>query len=111
MAGTTAGGALFTALLWLAGKRMNPADPADLLTTIAAEDTFDAAPDLPRITARTLIIGGARDRFYGTRLFVETANRIPAARLCLYRHQGHAGTITSRHTVAEIDHFLTTSGR
>lgn len=108
LAGTTAGGALLTALMWMAGARMNPADPADLLTTIAAEDVFDAAPDLPRISVPALVIGGAKDRFYGPLLFAETANRIPAARLCLYRREGHLGAIASRSTIAEIDRFLTT---
>lgn len=106
LAGTAAGGALLAALMWLAGRRMNPADPADLLAMIAAEDRFDATPDLARITAPTLMIAGARDRFYSPRLFVETAHRIPAARLCLYRRKGHAGTIAARATMAEIDHFL-----
>ncbi|KUL25606.1 hypothetical protein ADL15_40390 [Actinoplanes awajinensis subsp. mycoplanecinus] len=107
LAGTGIGGALLTALLWLAGPQLDQQDPADLLTTIAAEDVFDAAPELPRISAPTLIIGGARDRFYSPRLFIETANRIPSARFCLYRRKGHLGTIASRRAVTEIDRFLT----
>lgn len=111
LAGTTAGGALFAALMWLAGERMNPADPADLLTTIAAEDVFDAAPELPRIAAPTMVIGGGRDRFYSPLLFAETAERIPQGSLRLYPHKGHVGTITYRRAIAEIDRFLAAEPR
>ncbi|MEU4425792.1 alpha/beta hydrolase [Actinoplanes sp. NPDC024001] len=97
----------FTALLWLLGARMTPADPADLLITIAAEDGFDAWPDLPRITAPTLIVGGARDGFYSPQLFRETADRIPDGRLLLHRRKGHAGTSAGAATVREIRRFLT----
>lgn len=36
-----------TALMWLFGTRMNPPDPTDLLTTVDAEDGFDATADDP----------------------------------------------------------------
>jgi pimeloyl-ACP methyl ester carboxylesterase len=35
-----------------------------MLATVAAEDVFDAAPELHRITAPTLLVAGGRDRFY-----------------------------------------------
>ncbi|MFI7539720.1 alpha/beta fold hydrolase [Actinoplanes sp. NPDC049599] len=107
LAATTIGGALFTMLMWLAGGRMNPADPADLLITIAAEDIFDAAPDLPRVLAPTLVVGGARDRFYSPELFAVTAELPPSARLCLYPGKGHVGTVAHRRAIMEIDRFLT----
>lgn len=106
MAASTAGGWLTSALLWSAGHRMTPVDPTDLLITIAAEDVFDAAPQLARITAPTLLVGGARDRFYSPELFRETARRIPSARLRLYPDKGHFGTISARATTAEIQRFL-----
>jgi pimeloyl-ACP methyl ester carboxylesterase len=107
LAGGTAGRWAMTALLWLVGPRMTPPDPADLLTTIAAEDTFDAWSDLPRIDVPALVIGGARDGFYSPALFRETADRIPGARLMLYRAKGHVGTVSSPTTIREIQRFLT----
>jgi homoserine acetyltransferase len=85
---------------------MNPADPADLLIIITAEDIFDAAPGLPRVLAPTLVIGGARDRFYSPELFAETTERLRATRLCLYPRKGHVGTIMHRPAITEIDRFL-----
>jgi pimeloyl-ACP methyl ester carboxylesterase len=111
LAATTAGGWLAAALMWLVGPRMSAADPNDLLITIDAEDTFDAAPDLSRITAPTLVIGGARDRFYSPDLFRETADRVPGARLRLYQGKGHLGTVSHRPATDEILRFLTTDNR
>jgi pimeloyl-ACP methyl ester carboxylesterase len=110
MAASTAGGRLTTVLLWLTAGRMNPRDANDLVITIAAEDVFDAAPQLPRIIASTLVIGGARDRFYSPELFRETARSIPAARLRLYSGKGHFGTIASRTSIAEALSFLSDAG-
>jgi pimeloyl-ACP methyl ester carboxylesterase len=56
-----------------------------MLVKVAAEDAFDACPQLHRITAPTLLVVGSRDRFYSPELFRETAERIPAGRLRLYR--------------------------
>ncbi|WP_203790620.1 alpha/beta fold hydrolase [Paractinoplanes rishiriensis] len=106
LAGGVAGRWCCTALLWLFGRRMTAADPTDLLVTVAAEDTFDAARDLPRIAAPTLVIGGARDGFYNPQLFRETAYRIPDARLVLYRRKGHAATVAGRAAAREIAEFL-----
>jgi pimeloyl-ACP methyl ester carboxylesterase len=106
LAATATGGVLFTALMWLFGARMNPPDPADLLATIDAEDTFDATADLPRITAPTLLIAGGRDRFYGPDLFRRTADAIPDARLRLYPGRGHVGVMAHRPAIREIERFL-----
>lgn len=43
---------------------MAPEDPTDLLVTLDAEDAFDVGEQLHRISAPTLVIGGARDPFY-----------------------------------------------
>ena len=59
-----------------------------MLVTVAAEDTFDASPELHRITAPTLLVAGGRDRFYTPELFRETAEGIPNARLRLYQDKG-----------------------
>ena len=109
LAATTAGGRIYGLLLWLFGAKLAPADPADMLIVIDAEDGFDAAPQLHRVTAPTLVVAGDRDRNYTPELFRETADRIPGARLRLYRGKGHASIATLRYrpAVREILGFLT----
>jgi pimeloyl-ACP methyl ester carboxylesterase len=109
LATTAVGGRLYAALLWLFGPRMRPRDPSDMLMVIDAEDRFDAAGQLHRITAPTLVIAGDRDHYYTPELFRETAERIPGARLRLYRGKGHASIATLRYkpAVDEILEFLT----
>ena len=108
LAATTAGGQLYAALLWLFGPKLAPADPADMLIVIDAEDGFDAAPQLHRVTAPTLVVAGDRDRNYTPELFGETTDRIPGARLRLYPGKGHASiaTLRCRPAVREILGFL-----
>lgn len=108
LAATPTGGIVLTALMWLFGKRMDPPDAADLLTTIDAEDSFDAAADLQRVRAPTLIIAGGRDRFYSQELFRRTAEAIPDARLHLYPRKGHVGVIAHRPVIREVLRFLAT---
>ena len=62
---------------WLAGRSFAPEDPADMLVTLAAEDSFDAEQDLHRVLAPTLVLGGTADPFYSEDLFRRTANGIP----------------------------------
>jgi pimeloyl-ACP methyl ester carboxylesterase len=97
-------GAMFQALMWLAGRRMT-VDVSDLVTTVRAEDTFDVTADLSGIGAPTLVVAGARDRFYGCGLFRETAAGIPGAELILYRGKGHFGTIVHRDAIRQIGRF------
>jgi len=40
-----------------------PAEPADVLVTLDAEDAFDVEADLPRVTAPALVIGGGNDNY------------------------------------------------
>ena len=98
-------------LLWLSGALLSRVDPSDMLVTIDAEDRFDAAPQLHRIGAPTLLLAGERDRYYTPELFRETAKRIPNARLRLYPTKGHASiaTLTYKPAVREILEFLTVS--
>jgi pimeloyl-ACP methyl ester carboxylesterase len=109
LATTAAGGRLYGALLWLAGPKLDPENPSDMLMVIDAEDRFDAAAQLHRITAPTLIIAGERDRNYTPGLFRETAERIPGARLRLYPGKGHApiATLAYQPAVGELLGFLT----
>ena len=109
LATTPVGSRLYAALLWLAGPKLHPEDPSDMLVVIDAEDRFNAAPGLHRITAPTLVIAGDRDRNYTPELFRETAEGIPGARLRLYPGKGHASiaTLTHKPAVREILGFLT----
>jgi pimeloyl-ACP methyl ester carboxylesterase len=106
LAATAATGRAFAVLGWLLGTSQRVQDPSDMLVTVAAEDSFDAAPELHRITAPTLLVAGGRDRFYTPELFGETADRISGARLALYQRKGHAGVITHRPAIREIIAFL-----
>jgi pimeloyl-ACP methyl ester carboxylesterase len=106
LAATAAGGRAFAALGWLFAGSQRADDPSDMLVTVAAEDTFDASPELHRITAPTLLVAGGRDRFYAPELFRETAERIPGARLRLYQDKGHAGVMTHKPAIREIVDFL-----
>ena len=90
----------FAAMMWLFGGGQRVEDPSDMLVTVAAEDAFDASPQLHRIAAPTLLVAGGRDRFYSPELFRETAERIPGARLRLYPGKGHAGVMTAQSSEA-----------
>ena len=48
-----------------------------------------ATQRLGSITTPTLIVGGDRDAFYGSRVFQETAALLPRSRLVLYKGRGH----------------------
>jgi pimeloyl-ACP methyl ester carboxylesterase len=78
---------------WMMGRHD---DPTDMIVTIEAEDVFDATPDLHRIAAPTLVVGGDRDGFYSPEIFRATADGIPNARLCLYEGKGHVGALGKR---------------
>jgi pimeloyl-ACP methyl ester carboxylesterase len=106
LAATATGGRAFAALMWLFGGSQRPDDPSDMLVTVAAEDAFNASPELHHITAPTLLVAGGRDRFYSPELFRETAERIPDARLSLYHDKGHAGVMTHKPAIREIVAFL-----
>jgi pimeloyl-ACP methyl ester carboxylesterase len=106
LAATAVGGRAFAALMWLFGASQRADDPSDMLVTVAAEDVFDASPQLHRIAAPTLLVAGDRDQFYSPELFRETAERIPNARLSLYQDKGHAGVLTHRPAIREVVAFL-----
>jgi pimeloyl-ACP methyl ester carboxylesterase len=82
----------------LAVRRMVPADPTDVLVTLDAEDAFDVEADLPRVTAPTLAIGGAKDHFYSPELFQGTAAGVPDGRAPLFPGWGHGRASTSTAT-------------
>jgi pimeloyl-ACP methyl ester carboxylesterase len=74
----------------LAAGRMTPEDSTDVLVTLEAEDAFDVKADLPRITAPTLVIGGADDKFYSQELFRGTAAGVQDGRAHIFPGWGHA---------------------
>ena len=61
----------------------------DMATTIEAEDQFDLAQCACPVAAQTLIVAGAKDRFYSSELFAETQRLILHARLMLLPRRGH----------------------
>ena len=65
---------------WLLGTRVVGRGDPDLLATIEAEDAFDLTQRLGSITQPTLVVGGDRDAFYGSRVFQETAALLPRRR-------------------------------
>lgn len=91
---------------WLLGPTLKGGGISDMLITIDAENAFDLTRRLPAITTPTLVVGGARDSYYGEEVFRETASGLPNGRLLLYRDKGHVGTQTSRKTINEVLRFL-----
>jgi pimeloyl-ACP methyl ester carboxylesterase len=81
-------------------------DLDDLATTIEAEDTFDLARCARPITARTLIVAGAKDRFYPRPLLDETVQLIPGAELLVFEGRGHVTALSDRRFGAALTAFL-----
>lgn len=106
MAASPAGRLLMTATLWLSGPASDPDDPGDLLATVAAEDAFDVGADLGRITAPTLVVGGARDGFYSRDLFIRTARDIPDGHLLLFPRGSHLSVASSPTARRAVTRFL-----
>ena len=81
-------------------------DLDDLATTIEAEDTFDLARCAQPITARTLIVAGAEDRFYPRAVLDETVRLIPGAELLVLEGRGHITALSDRRFGAALTTFL-----
>ncbi|MHB1593740.1 MAG: alpha/beta fold hydrolase [Streptosporangiaceae bacterium] len=81
-------------------------DMTDLATTIEAEDQFDLARCGSPIAAPTLILAGARDRFYPQTLLQETQRTIPGSHMQLFPRRGHLTTMTHPRLIsAARDHL------
>ena len=93
---------------WLAAGRIvkDDGDWADLATTIEAEDDFDLTRCTAPVRARTLVVGGADDRFYSPNLFAETARLIPDSRLRLVEGRGHITVLRDPDVRRDIAQFL-----
>ncbi len=88
-AGTTSSLGLLTRPAgWVMGQ-FGPQDQSDMLRTVAAEDTFDVEPDLGRVTAPTLVLGGSADGFYDRDLFERTAAGIPRGTAVVFEGKSH----------------------
>ena len=82
-------------------------EPDDLLATIQAEDWFDLTDRLGELHVPVLVVGGDRDRFYDSgQVFVQTAARVPGARLILYPGKGHLGTLSGKALPRDVLAFL-----
>lgn len=84
----------------------DPHDLDDMATTIEAEDTFDLAACARPIVAPTLILAGARDRFYSVALFEQTCRLIPGSRLHVLPGRGHVTVMRDPATRRELAAFL-----
>jgi pimeloyl-ACP methyl ester carboxylesterase len=76
------------ALAWLANP-LAVDDPADMLATNAAARAFDAEPELHRVRAPALVLGGSADPYYSEELFRLTAAQIPGGRVVIFPGKGH----------------------
>jgi pimeloyl-ACP methyl ester carboxylesterase len=83
-----------------------PGDLSDLATTIEAEDGFDLARCDGTIEAPTLIVAGARDRFYPRQLLEETQQLIPRSVLIRIPRRGHLTVLSSPRLAAAVRGFL-----
>ena len=81
-------------------------DLGDLATTIEAEDSFDLARTGGVIRAPTLIVCGARDRFYPRALLEETRQLIPGSILRVVPRRGHLTAVGDSRAVAAVRGFL-----
>lgn len=81
-------------------------DLSDLATTIEAEDGFDLARCDGTIIAPTLILAGARDRFYPRPLLEETQRLIPGSVLRRFPRRGHLTVMNDRRLGLAIRSFL-----
>lgn len=93
------------------GRSMVPDDPSDMLVTLDAEDVFDVGDQLHRISAPTLVIGGAKDVFYTRELFEQTAARVQDGRAHIFPDWGHGRTSTSSTTANLMLGFLLAARR
>ncbi len=74
----------------------------DMATTIEAEDEFDLASCGRAIEAPTLIVAGARDRFYPRPLLEQTQRLIPGSVLHVIPRRGHLTAMTAAGFAAAV---------
>jgi pimeloyl-ACP methyl ester carboxylesterase len=57
---------------------------------------FDAEPELHRVRAPTLVMGGSADPYYSEALFRFTAAQIPGGRAVIFPGKGHLYAAASK---------------
>jgi pimeloyl-ACP methyl ester carboxylesterase len=91
---------------WLIGGGFTPEKRSDMLITLGAECTFDAEPELSRVQAASLVLGGTNDRFYTEELFRRTADGIPDGRAIILPRKSHGYVAGSKETARIALDFL-----
>jgi pimeloyl-ACP methyl ester carboxylesterase len=91
---------------WLTGGGFTPEHRSDMLTTLAAECSFDAEPELSRVQAPSLVLGGTNDRYYTEDLFRRTAAGIPDGRAIILPGKSHGYVAGSKLTAGIALGFL-----
>jgi pimeloyl-ACP methyl ester carboxylesterase len=91
---------------WLAGGGFTPQRRSDMLTTLGAECLFDAEPELSRVQAASLVLGGTKDRYYTEDLFRRTAAGIPDGRAIILPGKSHGYVAGSKETAGIALDFL-----
>jgi pimeloyl-ACP methyl ester carboxylesterase len=88
----------YTDMTEVAGRAVSRGDAhtADMLITNAAVVAFDAEPELRRVRAPTLVIGGSADPYYSQDLFRRTAAGIPGGRAVIFPGKGHLYAAASK---------------
>ena len=81
-------------------------DPTDMMVTLEAESVMDVGPELHRITAPTLVIGGTEDRFYPRDVLEATAAGVVDGRVHLFEGWGHLRASGSKATTRVMLDFL-----
>jgi pimeloyl-ACP methyl ester carboxylesterase len=81
---------------WVLARSIVVDDPSDMLATAIAEDPFDAEPDLHKVTAPTLVLGGSADGFYSADLFERTAAGISDGRAIVFPGKSHVRVAASK---------------
>ena len=84
-------------------------DPATIIRGLGAilDSGLADTTSLARVTARTLIVGGSRDQFFGDGMFERTASAVPNASLVMFPGETHMVPVErARAVAAHVRAFL-----
>ncbi|UCE60906.1 MAG: alpha/beta hydrolase [Phycisphaerales bacterium] len=97
--------AVFESILSRQDKSLSeePPSPSDFVVSVNACLRHDSRPQLLRIEAPALVVGGTEDQLMPVELFREMAEMIPNSRLHLFEGAGH-GVFAERKD--EFDHLI-----
>lgn len=91
---------------WLIGGGLASDGRSDMVRTLGAESSFDAEPELARVQAPTLVLGGTADRYYSEDLFRRTAAGMPHGRAVILPGKSHGYVAGSKVTARMALDFL-----